>query len=397
MVQIPEAVDVGPAGFSLVWTLSGPATPDLRVFADSAGQVERTGELTIEAFPVLSGDPEAADKVARRASIRMLREHTRKRGLMHVQVRDAAPDTTYYVQVLSAPDGSADVNIFPEDGTLLPVKTTRETRFVSDVRMLVLTIDSTVLDPLGWRVTASVDSAAFPVSAHVGDGAAANQAVINLANLIDATTGINWDPVGTKSLDFLVDSGFRTGFRTISVSVDFDEQFRVASVDAQSLDFDIETVTLTVEPGWNLVSLPVAPLAPAVAQVFADDQSQPAYVGDIWRWRGGQYQPVVNAQPKEAYWLFSNRTEAVQVSLTGRLPADLDIQASADWNLVGPVFDMPQPKNSQLRIPIYTWREQAYSPTFAVPGEDRNKLLRLHGYWIYSRAENMSIEQLLYP
>src|SRR5687767_7275582 len=95
-------VNVTPGSFSVIWRTSSGTEPGIAVFADAAGTVSLAGELGIEAFPVHTGSPEAANNYLRRQSKGGLRAKTRSYGLTQVRVTRCLPDTTYYFRLTSS-------------------------------------------------------------------------------------------------------------------------------------------------------------------------------------------------------------------------------------------------------------------------------------------------------
>ena len=219
--------DVTPFGFSVVARASGPVTPTLRVYGDAAGTQELTSDLEITAYPLQGSDPAAADAVSAREAGRALQAAARALGLAKVRVHGCVPATSYWFQ-LQATNGG-ETAVFPVSG-LSTVVTAGENAFVADSRSLLVSIPAPVSGgtAAGWLVLASSSEVAAPVSALVGDGAAADQAFLNLTRLI-GLDGLDWSPSAPKQLDLEI-WGAATGPLLQKVTVDFSAAFSVTSV-----------------------------------------------------------------------------------------------------------------------------------------------------------------------
>ncbi len=126
-----------------------------------------------------------------------------------------------------------------------------------------------------------------------------------------------------------------------SVSVDdrmvVDNRSYESQITVRADDRQIE-FTLELRRGWNLISLPLRPHAPAIPDVFAviDDQGQLIFVKD---WRGRFYWPAeeFNNLPPwnslEGYLV--KVSEACEVTAEGRpTPPDFTIPLAAGWNMI---------------------------------------------------------------
>jgi len=130
---------------------------------------------------------------------------------------------------------------------------------------------------------------------------------------------------------------------------------------------------LSLSPGWNLVSIPIAPLQPQVQAVFP-----PAAVSAVWEYEpaSGYTQPT-QIQPKRGYWVFANALTVLRID--GFRPSDTTVPVVGGWNLIGIVgTSASQPWQPLPPSPPCTalWE---YLPPYRVPrvrcGEGR-------GYWV---------------
>jgi hypothetical protein len=75
----------------------------------------------------------------------------------------------------------------------------------------------------------------------------------------------------------------------------------------------IEPGQLTLTPGWNLVSIAVAPLDNSVATIFGDVLDE--IPGGVWEWSDRAYRQATEIHPLRAYWvyLFSKRVRVIDL------------------------------------------------------------------------------------
>jgi hypothetical protein len=158
--------------------------------------------------------------------------------------------------------------------------------------------------------------------------------------------------------------------------------------------------TLGLNPGWNLISLPLVPDPAAVSAIFADmrnggDTLAPApraepdtgdrglvVNGNAWSWvpgSPGHYATVPALTALTGYWVFANGQADVVV--LGTAPATTTVTLVPGWNLVGPAASVPAPTHAAIRLPL--WRRNAVTGECAMV-QDRELLTPGVGYWIYA-------------
>ena len=93
---------------------------------------------------------------------------------------------------------------------------------------------------------------------------------------------------------------------------------------------------VTLQPGWNMVSLNVTPLNNAVDDVFGNGNGK-YYSGTVYEYSGGQYVAAKNIVATKGYWVFAPK-KAVFV-VYGDMETD-GISLSKGWNIVGPVYNI---------------------------------------------------------
>ena len=137
----------------------------------------------------------------------------------------------------------------------------------------------------------------------------------------------------------------------------------------------LEFATITLYEGWNLVSLPVVPMA-ELAEIF------PTMIGDAYRFLPdeGRYEPVLSPQPGEGFWILSS--SATSVTLSGMRLEGYHRHLSRGWNILG-ALSSPYPADS---LCISEGAEHSPLYRFIAPErryEMADTLLPGDGYWIY--------------
>ncbi|MFQ5514854.1 MAG: hypothetical protein ACE5FG_10470 [Myxococcota bacterium] len=244
-IQDVTTVDVTPFGFSAIWTVSEPSTPNIVIYADAAGTIEITDQFEITAFPLRGGDPSAADELAADAARSALRQASRSKGLMRLRVHGGQPNTSYYYRVTSEVGGT--MGTFPIGAPLL-VTTAGANSFVTGSHQALVSFS--MPDPTGWIVTASSVETSYPVSAVVGDGAGSNQAFLNLAQLF-AISGGNWQPVGTQPVTITLRKGFGTA-ESPNFDISFGADFLVGMAYLIDFDSPVGPFIALVEPSQDI-------------------------------------------------------------------------------------------------------------------------------------------------
>lgn len=100
-------------------------------------------------------------------------------------------------------------------------------------------------------------------------------------------------------------------------------------------------IALTLNHGWNLVSLPFRPLVSSPAAVFGD-----AILGYAWEQRGQTVAVATQLCPGEGYWVYRDPSAAadgtpLQVLVTGTPGASTTRTVERGWVLAGVIGDDP--------------------------------------------------------
>jgi|GEM_PF-436104 plastocyanin len=143
-------------------------------------------------------------------------------------------------------------------------------------------------------------------------------------------------------------------------------------------------VQLNLVAGWNLISLPIAPIDPALDALF---EGMP-HTGTAWAWdpdgaRGlGTYVGTSVLEPLMGYWVYV--TEPGTATVIGFPLSDTEVPLAAGWNLVGVPEEMVLPRHPALFGPGWSWDGHVYRAARVgdtlIPGA---------GYWFNSVAESV--------
>jgi hypothetical protein len=169
-------------------------------------------------------------------------------------------------------------------------------------------------------------------------------------------------------------------------------------------DMGDPSFVLHLQPGWNLISLPVDPGVPGyellsiLRPIEKLYKSVWAYDADLKDWK--RYTvgvpDVLNdlrtMEPKKGYWI--NMIDEATLTVTGMRITDMTIPLSQGWNLVGYSSLKPQPAEDALvsiadeRVSIWTYdSKEGNWLKYAIGAPDPlNSLGQLEpgkGYWIY--------------
>ena len=152
---------------------------------------------------------------------------------------------------------------------------------------------------------------------------------------------------------------------------DMSSEYRLITYDSYgtksttSVDSPQTKIYLTLNKGWNLLSLPIK---------GADMSKLHNKSGTIWGWNGTNYVKVELPEPFNGFWVYSEIEETVLV--TGQYPDDTDWTKNLNtgWNLRGPY--------SNQRKPNYIDEAFSWTDSYNNVLED-NILMRGVGYWLF--------------
>jgi cyclophilin family peptidyl-prolyl cis-trans isomerase len=178
--------------------------------------------------------------------------------------------------------------------------------------------------------------------------------------VIDGASGAYTAPVAAESATVTATSGGVSGTAPVFVIA------------------ESATATIHLEPGWNLVSMPLEPEQQDMAALFGGAVTP----GSLWRWDASR-QRLVRAARLHAFdagWVHA--PAATDVEVTGAGPAAVGTirQLKAGWNLCGPAADNVTP--ALTGADFWEWKA---GPAGRFTGVDTLKTGR--GYWIRVPAD----------
>lgn len=232
-------VNVTAGSFSIVAQTFTPATPGIAVFSDVAGQNNLAGTLSVEVFPLNTGNPNLLTDFDRRTNQFALQQLTKNLGLVQVRVSGCAPNTTYYYQ-LSVTDTNGATVFWPASGTLPSVTTPNETLFVLDAKELIMDVGG---NAQGEIIILSNTNTAYPLAAVVGDGAGTNQVYFSLSDLYALAGATNYVPLGTLPFTATL-LGADAQSPIQQFALDFTTDFNVAQAESQTFSGSANSISL---------------------------------------------------------------------------------------------------------------------------------------------------------
>lgn len=283
--------DVTPSSFTLIGAASGPALVGVRIYADAAGSQDITEQLRVTAREFQGGDPALTEVYEQDNAKLDLRERIAARGLLRIRVDGAVPGTPYWFHVL-ADDGVEQVQ-WPAEAPA-SLTTPVQTGFLSANHQLLVTIEDA--DPEARLIRAETADTAHPVAAVVGDGAAADQALLALGNLMQGD-GASWQPAGTEAVTLTLERGDGQEQMTRIIELPLDSGFSVAT---------LHPVTFAVGAGPSIAL--VAPSRPlysegeAIDIAWDDVGTEPGAAIDLYlddNDSGADGSPIVTNLPAE--------------------------------------------------------------------------------------------------
>lgn len=120
-------------------------------------------------------------------------------------------------------------------------------------------------------------------------------------------------------------------------------------IAADEADDGALSLTLRLQPGWNLISVPFAPENPDPGALFGD-----AILGRVWELRGRAFVPAAVIRPGVGYWVYRNPAFAPGEAAAGLavrgFPAPASVRdAVCGWILAGPICGDP---GAVLPLPV---------------------------------------------
>ena len=274
---------------------------------------------------------------------------------------------------------------------------------------IALTYNSSVLSPTGLVCTGDLTAGALvindstiypdPVTGNDTISEADNQTVLDYGALANhtGTSGVvnisiicNADGDGVEGAGSVVVVRFAvtgTGDSPLDLSVEaYNVSAPIMNTTDPSKTDSYENIAVTtdngtfgtgathiisLEAGWNLISIPVIPDDASVDAIFGDNITKPVY-----EYNSG-YNSVTNLEPKKGYWVLANAQ--VNIDVTGTAPTNLEVTVYPGWNLIGPVSSGVQVGSfDNVTLPVYGYDSGYKSAT---------TLEQTKGYWVLASAE----------
>lgn len=180
-----------------------------------------------------------------------------------------------------------------------------------------------------------------------------------------------------------------------SVSVSFGDGIKRFRIDR--VDGEIEFL-LTLDEGWNLISIPLQPLDPRVDTIFADTKiagrAERSFrdggrgritSGEVWDWKEDtqSYGAVAAVEPYEGYWVYVEEgLGSMEIRVSG-LPVPEPQALCQHWNLRGVGAQAEVDGNPGIARSIFYWLNNSYfKTTTLIPG---------FAYWLYSFDEGTNL------
>ena len=216
-------------------------------------------------------------------------------------------------------------------------------------------------------------------------------------------------------------TGLAIGEYTITYAANDDVGNEVDEDDA-TFDFEVlerQPYSITLDPGWNLISLPGDPFNPAVGSVIGTDLKADTVLGyqsgewvtavrnEDGRWQG----TLTDIQGGYGYWVRTTVVEDIETVIPPTLPTSVlpTVPIVAGWNLVG-VVDAAQRKvgeDSNFDADEYltslkgTWRVaygfktqlNRWDKLLPAPDKDADQFLMENGkgYWLWNTRSGILV------
>ena len=211
--------------------------------------------------------------------------------------------------------------------------------------------------------------------------------------IVEVDPNNNFSPVVSTIVDMLRESTLEIDESEIETTSRKIFRIQLGSVS--------ENFIMTLQPGWNLVSLPIIPTNPSPAAVFSNNTGS-VFAGVIWGFGITQpnqtvssYFEVKTVTAGEGYWVFINRENPVSVVINGAT-VDNSLRLREGWNMVGattrtdaeiPPIIRTQGGPAEVPDTVQYWDPIGGDYIPAVNGSDCLKLLR--GHWMLSHQDQV--------
>jgi hypothetical protein len=149
----------------------------------------------------------------------------------------------------------------------------------------------------------------------------------------------------------------------------------------------VVTIDLSLDNGWNMISIPVRPLDSSVDSVFADVNM---FGNNIYEYQSNGYNVVSVVEPKIGYWVFSNDSRTI--TITGKITTNNISNLDPGWNMIGLSLNPSDPSISSVFASVNMFGKDVY--TYNNTKSSYEKVTEVEpkvGYWIFSFGSNRII------
>ncbi len=136
---------------------------------------------------------------------------------------------------------------------------------------------------------------------------------------------------------------------------------------------DQRTYFVTLEKGWNLLSLPCVEANVSQLDKFV--------TGGYWAWDGESYNQIDSApEALKGFWVYNDTDARRIVEVTGTPLNDTSVALNAGWNLYGPAENCKVPSTVEI---VYGWENSTYDQIV----KELQVMMTTRGYWIFNLKE----------
>ena len=307
------------------------------------------------------GDPSVSDEIFNLEFDRSpgTRSYASETGISGLQRQD---ELNYHIRVTlldpTLVSFSNDISIIEEDASIHPITLTL---FVINGETLESDVSLDVID--------------------TGDGTAEPGADYNFPS--QRVTFQQGSPDGASiSVDLLViNDDILEGDETIRLKLENISGPAEIDVRANTHKVAITDYMISLQTGWNLVSLPIAPIQNI--DILFNDVS----MGNIYAWRNNDNRSFFEVQSKNnipkamiGYWVYAHARKTIHFPARSLQNNETTSELHPGWNLFGPANAVANPYNQDIKGLIWFWEGNRLQPVDPSNG----KLEVGKGYWINS-------------
>ncbi|MEA3294486.1 MAG: invasin domain 3-containing protein, partial [Euryarchaeota archaeon] len=149
----------------------------------------------------------------------------------------------------------------------------------------------------------------------------------------------------------------------------------------------VVTIDLSLDSGWNMISIPIRPLDSSVDSVFADVNM---FGNNIYEYQSNGYNIVSVVEPKIGYWVFSNDSRTI--TITGKITKNNISNLDPGWNMIGLSLNPSDPSINSVFASVNMFGKDVY--TYNNTKSSYEKVTEVEpkvGYWIFSFGSNRII------